>query len=60
MGVPVLESKDVSRYTTGDLHLSNAMLQNTTVYGCLETGKKIWRKASCPGENDENMNFVSF
>ena len=40
MNTPVLELEDVSRHTTGEVHLPNALRQDTTDYGCLETGKK--------------------
>ena len=58
--IPILRMKIISRLTTGELHLSNAMPKNTMGYGCLQTGKKNWSKPSCPGENDENLNLVSF
>ena len=58
--IPVLGTKILSRLTTGELHLSKAMSKNTMEYGCLQTGKKNCSKPSCPGENDKNINLVSF
>ena len=57
--IPVLRMKTISRVTTGELHLSKETRKNTTGYGRLQTGKKIWSKPSCPGENDDNLNLVS-
>ena len=58
--IPVLGTKILSRLTTGAVHLPKAIPKKTTDYRRLQTGKKNWSKPSCSGENDENLNLVSF
>ena len=58
--IPVLGTKILSQPTTDELHLLKAIPKKTTDYRRLQKGKENWSKPSCSGENDENLNLVSF